>query len=83
MHAPSKREAFFRKGELKKNKIFPKISFLKNPNMSLQYTREAATLCKKVEKSYERILKSRSNERTDKQTDESEFIGPKSDHLRG
>ena len=46
----------------------------KNPKMSLPYTHEAATLCKKLEKSYERILRSSSEGRTD----ESEFIGPKS-----
>ena len=39
--------------------------FRQNPKMSLvqMYTHEGATLCKKVEKSSERILKSRSDER--------------------
>ena len=32
--------------------------FRQNPKMSLPYTYEAATLCKKLEKSYERILRS-------------------------
>ena len=45
---------------------------LKNLIISLPYyTYEAATLCKKLEKSYERILRSSSEERAD----ESEFIG--------
>ena len=34
----------------------------------------AATLCKKPEQSYERILRSRNNERTDERTDEREWI---------
>ena len=36
--------------------------FRQNPKMSLSYTHEGATLCNKVEKSSERILKSRSDE---------------------
>ena len=42
--------------------------FRQNPKMSLPYTHEAATLCKKLEKSYERILRSSSEERTDGRT---------------
>ena len=41
--------------------------------MSLPYVHKAATLCKKIEKSYERILRSSSNGRTDERTNESEF----------
>ena len=48
--------------------------FLKNPQMSLPYTHKTATLCKKVKKSYERILRSRSDGRTNK----SESVGHKS-----
>ena len=55
-------------------KMAKTIFFRQNPKMSLPYTYEAATLCNKLEKSYERILRSSSNARTD----ESEFIGPKS-----
>ena len=42
--------------------------FSKNPKMSLPYTYEAATLCKKLEKSYERILRSSLEERTHART---------------
>ena len=42
--------------------------------MSLPYAYYAATLCKKTEQTYERILRSR----TDKRTNESEFLGPSS-----
>ena len=48
--------------------------FRQNPKTSLPYTHEATTLCKKLEKSYERILRSSSNG----WMNESEFIGPKS-----
>ena len=44
--------------------------------MTLPYTYEAATLCKKLEKSYERILISSSDECTNARMDESEFLGP-------
>ena len=54
--------------------------FRQNPKMSLPSHSEATTLCKKSENSYERILRSRSNERTDGHTDGrtygSETIGP-------
>ena len=53
-------------------KMAKTIFFRKNPKMSLPYTYEAATLYKKLEKFYQRILRSSSNGRTD----ESEFIGP-------
>ena len=45
-------------------KMVKTIFFLKNPKISLPYTHEAATLGKKLEKSYKRILRSRSDERT-------------------
>ena len=38
--------------------------FCQNTKMSLPYTHEAATLCKQLEKSYERILRSNANVRT-------------------
>ena len=38
----------------------------------------AATLCKNPEQTYERILRSSSEERTDERTDKSEFVGPNS-----
>ena len=38
----------------------------------------AATLCKKPEQTYERILRSSSEELTDERTDKSEFVGPNS-----
>ena len=54
--------------------------------MSLPYAYYAATLCKKPEQTYERILRSssegrtdeRTDERTDGRTDKSEFVGPNS-----
>ena len=54
--------------------------------MSLPYAYYAATLCKKPEQTYERILRSSNNERTngrtngrtDGRTNESEFVGPNS-----
>ena len=48
--------------------------FRQKLKMSLPYNHEAATLCKKLEKPYEQILRSSSDGRTD----ESEFIGPNS-----
>ena len=48
--------------------------FWEKAKMSLPYAYYAATLCKKPEQTYERILRSRTDERTDK----SEFVGPKS-----
>ena len=60
-------------GEIGQNDHWPKwrkqdFFSLKNPKMSLPYTYEAATLCKKLEKSYERILISSSEGRTDGRT---------------
>ena len=52
--------------------------FWEKAKMSLPYAYYAATLCKKPEQTYERILRSRNNERTDGRTDESEFVGPNS-----
>ena len=52
--------------------------FLKILKMSLPFTYEAATLCKKLEKSYEWILRSSANVRTNGPTDGREFIVPKS-----
>ena len=57
--------------------------FCENPKMSLPYAYYAATLCKKPEQTYERILRSRNNERTDERTDESEFEGPQCRLRRG
>ena len=54
--------------------------FWKNPKMSLPYPYNAATLCKKLEQTYERILRSKMHERTDEHTDGGEFKGP--DRLR-
>ena len=48
--------------------------FCEKAKMSLPYTYDAATLCKKPEQTYERILRSRPDGRTDK----SEFVGPNS-----
>ena len=52
--------------------------FGEKTEMSIPYAYYAATLCKKPEQTYERILRSRPDERTDK----SEFVGPNS-ALRG
>ena len=47
--------------------------------MTLPYAYYAATLCKKPEKTNERILRSRTDGQMDGwQTDESEFVGPNS-----
>ena len=46
--------------------------------MTLLYAYYAATLCKKPEQTYERILRSRNNERTNGRTNGSEFVGPNS-----
>ena len=43
--------------------------FWEKAKMSLLYAYYAATLCKKPEQTYERILRSRNNERTDGRTD--------------
>ena len=43
--------------------------FWEKAKMSLPYAYYAATLCKKPEQTYERILRSRKNERTDERTD--------------
>ena len=53
--------------------------FCEKAKMSLPYAYYAATLCKKPEQTYERILRSRNNdertnERTDGRTDEREWI---------
>ena len=48
--------------------------FGEKAKMSLPYAYYAATLCKKPEQTYERILRSRNNGRTD----ESEFVCPNS-----
>ena len=55
-------------------KMGQRIFFCEKAKMSLPYTYDAATLCKKPEQTYERILRSRPDERTDK----SEFVGPNS-----
>ena len=60
--------------------------FWEKAKMSLPYAYYAATLCKKPEQTYEWILRSRhngrtderTNGRTDERTDESEFVGPNS-----
>ena len=56
--------------------------FWEKAKMSLPYAYYAATLCKKPEQTYERILRSssegRKNERTNGRTDKSEFVGPNS-----
>ena len=52
--------------------------FWEKAKMSLPYAYYAATLCKKPEQTYERIMRSWSDERTDERTDESEFVGPNS-----
>ena len=43
--------------------------FWENPKMSLPYPYYAATLCKKLEQTYERILRSKMYGRTDTRTD--------------
>ena len=43
--------------------------FWENPKMSLPYAYYAATLCKKPEQTYERILRSKMYERKDERTD--------------
>ena len=54
--------------------------FWEKAKMSLLYAYYAATLCKKPEQTYERILRSkmyvRTDERTDERTDGGEFKGP-------
>ena len=50
--------------------------FCQNPKTSLPYPYNATTLCKKLEKSHEQILRSSSDERTNERTNRSEFIGP-------
>ena len=44
--------------------------FCEKAQMSLPYAYYAATLCKKPEQTYERILRSRHNGRTDERTNE-------------
>ena len=46
--------------------------FWEKAKMSLPYAYYAATLCKKPEQTYERILRSSSEERTDERTDGQE-----------
>ena len=61
--------------------------FWEKAKMSLPYAYYAETLCKKPEQTYERILRSSFDERTDGRTDErthgGEIIGPKSASGRG
>ena len=54
--------------------------FCENPKMSLLYAYYDATLCKKPEQTYERILRSKMYVRTDGCTHRGELKGP--NHLR-
>ena len=52
--------------------------FWEKAKITLPYAYYAATLCKKPEQTFERILRTSSDERTNGRTDKSEFVGPNS-----
>ena len=54
--------------------FFTKMDFLEKIENDITHANYAATLCKKPEQTYEQILRSRTNVKTD----ESEFVGPNS-----